>query len=456
MARGACAVVSELPRPEGFTKSFSIPWIEVEHGRQALAIAARNFYSHPDERVAFTGITGTNGKTTTAYLIDAILGDAGRVTAMMGTIEYRLAGEYRKAVNTTPESLDVMRLAAELEQRGGTHLTMEVSSHALALGRVYGFHFHTAVFTNLTRDHLDFHRTMEEYAMAKRMLFAPSEGPAPRWVVLNADDPASQGMMPPAGSRVLWYGLSEDAGSKNGLRNGLRNALRAENIRSGFDGLHFDLIYEGARQPVESELIGRMNVQNILAAAGAGLSYGLDLAAIAHGVRACPPVPGRFEHVHCAQPFLVALEYAHPDDALRNVIQVARELTRQTSQGRVITLFGCGGDRDRTKRPLMGMAAAELSNFVVLTSDNPRSEDPLGIMNDVMVGLGRFDTPHVAEPDRARAIRRALEEAKPGDVVLLAGKGHETYQILKDRTIDFDDRETAREILRSFGYEKQG
>jgi UDP-N-acetylmuramoyl-L-alanyl-D-glutamate--2,6-diaminopimelate ligase len=303
------------------------------------------------------------------------------------------------------------------------------------------------VFTNLTRDHLDFHRTMEEYTVAKRMLFVPSEGPAPRWAVLNQDDPASQEMMPPNGSRVLWYGLSEDAGLKNGLNNG----LRAENIRSGFDGLRFDMIYEGARQPVESVLIGRMNVLNILAAAGAALSYGLDLAAIASGVRACPAVPGRFERVDCGQPFLVAVDYAHTDDALRNLIQVARELT----SGRVITLFGCGGDRDRTKRPLMGMAAAELSDFVVLTSDNPRSEDPLGIMNDVMVGLGRFDTPNVAEPDRARAIRRALEEAKPGDVVLLAGKGHETYQILRDRTIDFDDRETAREILRSFGYEKQ-
>ena len=444
MGRGACAVVSELPRPEGFPQGSNVPWIEVEHGRRALAIAARNFYARPDERVAFTGITGTNGKTTTAYLIDAILREAGRATAMIGTIEYRLAGEVRKAVNTTPESLDAIRLAAELEQRGGTHLTMEVSSHALALERVYGIHFHTAVFTNLTRDHLDFHRTMEEYAAAKRMLFVPSQGPAPRWAVLNRDDPASKGMTPPEGSRVLWYGLSEDAGLKNGLR--------AENIHSGFDRLRFDLIYEGARQPVESALIGRMNVLNVLAAAGAGLSYGLDLETIARGVRACPAAPGRFERVDSGQPFLVVVDYAHTDDALRNVIAVARELTRQTNQGRVITLFGCGGDRDRTKRPLMGMAAAELSDFVVLTSDNPRSEDPLGIMNDVMVGLGRFDTPHTAEPDRAKAIRRALEEAKPGDVVLLAGKGHETYQILKDQTIDFDDRETAREILRSFGY----
>ena len=440
LAAGACAVVSELPRPEGFPAS----WIEVEHGRQALAMASRNFYARPDERVHFTGITGTNGKTTTAYLADAILRGNGATTAMIGTIEYRIGQATRAAPNTTPESLDVIRLAAELEQLGGRYLTIEVSSHALALARVYGIHFHTAVFTNLTRDHLDFHKTMEEYAAAKRLLFMPSGAPAPRWVILNADDPASQGMIPAGDSRVLWYGYSENAG------------LRAENVHSRFDGLHFDLIYEGQRQAVESALIGRMNVSNILAAAAIGLSYGLDLGTIARGIRECPAVPGRFERVACGQPFLVVVDYAHTDDALRNVIQVARELTGPRDHGRVITVFGCGGDRDRTKRPLMGMAASELSDFVVLTSDNPRSEDPLDIMNDVMVGLRRFDTSYVAEPDRAKAIRRALDEARTGDVVLLAGKGHETHQILKDRIIDFDDRETARQILRSLGYEKQG
>jgi UDP-N-acetylmuramoyl-L-alanyl-D-glutamate--2,6-diaminopimelate ligase len=300
----------------------------------------------------------------------------------------------------------------------------------LALGRVYGIHFHTAVFTNLTRDHLDFHHTMEEYAAAKRLLFA-----TPDWAVLNADDPAGAQMKGGA-AQVLWYGLSSGA------------QLRAENIVSGFDGLRFDIAYEGARQPVESPLVGRINVMNILAAAGAGLSYGLDLPAISRGIAACKAVPGRFERIDCGQPFLVIVDYAHTDDALRNVIQAARTLARE----RVITLFGCGGDRDRTKRPLMGMAAAELSDFVVLTSDNPRSEDPLDIMNDALVGLRRFDTPHLAEPDRARAIRRVIEEAKPGDVVLIAGKGHETYQVLKDRTIDFDDRETARQVLRSLGY----
>jgi UDP-N-acetylmuramoyl-L-alanyl-D-glutamate--2,6-diaminopimelate ligase len=443
-ARGACAVVSELPRSEDLTAPIGIPWIQVEHGRKALAIAARNFYAQPDEQVHFTGITGTNGKTTTAYLSDAILRRAGAPTAMIGTIEYRIGDEIRKAPNTTPESLDVIRLAAELEQRGGRYLTMEVSSHGLALARVYGMHFHTVVFTNLTRDHLDFHQTMEEYAAAKRLLFAPEDGPAPQWAILNADDPASEGMLPPGDAQVIRYGMAERAG------------LRAENIRSSFDGLRFDAVYQGQRQAIESSLVGRINVSNILAAAAVGLSYGMDLATIAEGIRMCPAVPGRFERVDGGQPFLVVVDYAHTDDALRNVIRSARELAVQAGNGRVITLFGCGGDRDRTKRPLMGMAAAEASDFVVLTSDNPRSEDPLDIMNDVMVGLGRFDTPHVAEPDRSKAIAIALGEAKAGDVVLLAGKGHETYQILRDRTIDFDDRETARQVLQSLGYKKHG
>jgi len=431
MAKGALAVVSELPRPANFDGV----WIRAEHGRRALATAARNFYRHPDERVHFTGITGTNGKTTTSFLIDAILREAGFVTGLIGTIEYRLAGERRDAPNTTPESLDTMQFAAELEKRGGLHLVSEISSHALALGRVYGFHFHTAVFTNLTRDHLDFHHTMEEYSAAKRLLFVPENAPAPDWAVLNRSDEAGAGMANEE-SQVLWYGLSSDS------------QIHAENIVTSFEGLRFDLCYGGERQPIESTLAGRINVLNILAASGAALSYGIDLGTIARGVAALKAVPGRFERIDCGQPFLVAVDYAHTDDALRNVIQVAREMTK----GRVITLFGCGGDRDRAKRPLMGMAAGELSDFVVLTSDNPRSEDPLDIINDALVGLGRFDTPHIAEPDRAKAIRRALEEARAGDVVLIAGKGHEPYQVLKDRTIHFDDRETARQILGDLGY----
>jgi UDP-N-acetylmuramoyl-L-alanyl-D-glutamate--2,6-diaminopimelate ligase len=433
LAQGALAVVSDLPRPADFTGA----WIEVEHGRHALAAASGNFYHHPDDRIRFTGITGTNGKTTTAYLIETVLRAAGKITGLIGTIEYRLAGEILPSANTTPESLDVMRFAAELESRGGTHLVAEVSSHALALGRVHGFRFHTAVFTNLTRDHLDFHGTMEEYAAAKRRLFTGK--PGPQWAVLNADDPGSKTMAPDdADLRTIWYGVAEDAG------------LRAENIVSGFSGLRFEVTWNGRRASVESPLLGRVNVSNILAAIGAGLSHGLDLETIAAAIPACRAVPGRFEPVDLGQSFLVAVDYAHTDDALRNAIQTARAL----SKSKVITLFGCGGDRDRSKRPLMGMAAAELSDLVILTSDNPRSEDPLAIMNDAMVGLRRFDTPHVAEPDRAKAILIAIERAQSGDVVLLAGKGHETYQILKDRTIHFDDRETARAVLRSFGYKE--
>lgn len=439
LAAGACAIVSDLPE----IGADGADWIEVMHGRQALAIAAANFYRHPDARIQFTGVTGTNGKTTTAYLIDAILRHAGMTTGMIGTVEYRVAEETRRAVNTTPESLEVMRLAAELEQRGGTHLTMEVSSHALVLARIFALHFHTAVFTNLTPDHLDFHHSMQEYAAAKRLLFAPTYGDAPAWVILNRDDPASEQMLPPGGSHVLWYGKGKGV------------ELRAENVRSSFDGLHFDVMYGNTRQAIVSPLVGGFNVSNILAAIGTALSYGIGLPTIAQGIAECRAVPGRFERIEAGQPFLVVVDFAHTDDALRNVLRVSRELlrSRQGRQaGRLITVFGCGGDRDRTKRPMMGATAAELSDYVVLTSDNPRSEDPLGIMNDVMVGLGRFDTPHVSEPDRAAAIRVAFEQARPGDLVLIAGKGHEPYQILRDRTIEYDDRETARHVLRGLGY----
>src|SRR5437762_219480 len=430
--RGAVAVVSQSPRPADFSGN----WIEVEHGRRALALAARNFYDKPDERIAVTGITGTNGKTTTGYLVDAVLRASGKTTAFVGTIEYRLGSRVTPAVNTTPESLDLIQLLAELESIGGSHVTMEVSSHALALGRVYGVHFHTAIFTNLTRDHLDFHSTMEEYLLAKRLLFDGAGAPPPRFVVLNRDDPYAARIPTSNGTGVFWYGLGEDA------------TVRASGISSTVNGLRFDVQYGQTRLSIESALLGRINVYNILAACAAGLSYGLSPETIAEGIAACDAVPGRFERVDEGQPFAVVVDYAHTDDALRNTIATARELT----PNRVITLFGCGGDRDRAKRPLMGQAAAEKSDFVILTSDNPRSEDPLAIMNDALVGLRRHDTPHLIEPDRATAIQRAIEQAHPGDVVILAGKGHENYQVLKDRTIPFDDREVARRILRDIGF----
>jgi UDP-N-acetylmuramoyl-L-alanyl-D-glutamate--2,6-diaminopimelate ligase len=407
MARGAVAVVAESPAPE----DLAARWLQVEHGRQSLAVAARNFYGKPDERLGLT-------------------------TAMIGTIEYHVAGRVLPAVNTTPESLDLMKLFTELEQVGGTHVTMEVSSHSLALGRVYALAFHTVVFTNLTRDHLDFHGDMDTYFAAKQLLFDGAGGPPPKFAVLNRDDEYARQIKLQRQTEVLWYGLGQDP------------TVRARHINSGIQGLRFDVQFGKLRFAVESPLIGKINVYNILAASAAGLSYGIAPEAVARGIAALQAVPGRFERVDEGQPFVVAVDYAHTDAALRNTIAVARGLTPK----RIITLFGCGGDRDRSKRPLMGQAAAEASDFVVLTSDNPRSEDPLAIMNDALVGIRRVDVPHVVEPDRATAIARALKEAREGDIVILAGKGHETYQVLKDRTIEFDDRAVAREVLKGYGY----
>ena len=441
VGKGAIAILSELPRPADF--SSAVPWLEVEHGRRALATAGRNFYHAPDERLGLTGVTGTNGKTTTTYLIDSILRAAGRVTAMIGTIEYHIAGKVLPAVNTTPESLDLYRIFDELLSLGGGQVgepcaTMEVSSHALMLQRVYGFRFHTAVFTNLTQDHLDFHETMENYFAAKRMLFEDNGGRPPLFAVINRDDEYGARIEPAPATETWWYGL------------GPNTNLRARHIDSSFKGLKFDIQAGKQRIDIASPLIGKINVYNILAAAGAALTYGLSPAEIAHGVGECKGVPGRFERVDEGQPFAVVVDYSHTSDALRNALTVARTLGPK----RVITVFGCGGDRDRTKRPLMGRAAGELSDFVILTSDNPRSEDPLLIMNDANIGLQHTESKHVLEPDREAAIRRAIQEARAGDFVLIAGKGHETYQIFKDRTIHFDDREVARKVLREFGYPK--
>jgi UDP-N-acetylmuramoyl-L-alanyl-D-glutamate--2,6-diaminopimelate ligase len=441
LSKGAIAVVSDRPNPGGIVG----PWLQVAHGRRALAVASRNFYGRPDERLALTGVTGTNGKTTSTSLIDAMLRSAGKTTALIGTIEYHLAGRVLPAVNTTPESLDLFEMFHDLELAGGTHATLEASSHALDLGRIYAMQFHTAAFTNFTRDHLDYHHTMDAYFAAKQLLFTPQSAPPPRFAVLNADDEGGRRLQLAAETEVLWYGIEKPPPGQRG------RWLQAVNIHSSFAGLRFDVEDGGRRFEIESALVGHINVYNILLACGAGLSLGLREDEIQRGLQTLTRVPGRFERVEEGQPFMVVVDYAHTDDALRNVIAVARGMKPK----RVITLFGCGGDRDRTKRPLMGMAAGELSDYVVLTSDNPRSEDPLAIMNDAMVGLQRFDTPHLAEPDREKAIRTAIQTAEPGDVVILAGKGHETYQLLKDGPIPFDDREVARRVLNSFGFTKR-
>ena len=434
--KGAIATVSELAAPEAWDG----PWIQVAHGRHTLAMAAKTFYGKLDEKLKLTGVTGTNGKTTTAFLIDSILRQAGLITAMIGTIEYRLGAKTLPAPNTTPESLDLARLFSDLDALGGTHVTMEVSSHALDLGRVYGLHFHTAVFTNFTRDHLDYHGTMESYFAAKKLLFDGAGAPPPPYSVINRDDEGGAKLIASLrNSDLLSYGLGKDA------------MLKARHIRWTGDGMRFEVAFDKTKFEIFSPLAGRFNVYNILAACGAAMTYQLPPEIIIKGIASCAGVPGRFERIDEGQPFHVIVDYSHTDDALRNAIAAARSLEPR----RVITLFGAGGDRDRTKRPLMGQAAGELSDVVVLTSDNPRSEDPLQIMNDVLVGIRRSDTKTIVEPDRAEAIRKALNEAGAGDLVLLAGKGHETYQIFADKTIHFDDRETAREALRSFGFRKE-
>lgn len=439
LQKGALAVVSDRPKPGGFAGT----WIQVPHGRFALATAARNFFNKPDERIALTGVTGTNGKTTSTMLIDSILRAAGRTTALIGTIEYHLAGRVLPAVNTTPESLDLFRMFYDLEQAGGTHATLEASSHALDLGRIYGMHFHTAGWTNFTRDHLDYHHTMEAYFEAKQLLFKPRTGAPPRFAVLNAGDPTCHKLSIAAETELLWYT------TQNGAEQPERGTtVTAQNVQSSFNGLRFDVVSPDRKFAISSPLVGHINVQNILLACTVAITYGLTDEEIQRGVAQMSSVPGRFERVELGQPFMLVVDYAHTDDALRNVIRVARGMNPK----RIITVFGCGGDRDASKRPLMGMAAAELSDFVVLTSDNPRSEDPIAIMTDAMVGISKSDTPHLAEPDRERAIRKAIEKAGAGDIVILAGKGHETYQILKDGPIAFDDREVARRVLRSLGY----
>lgn len=430
--KGAVAVVSESEAPEGI----AVPWIRVPHGRRALATAAHAFYREASERIHLTGITGTNGKTTTAWLMDAVLRAVGELTALIGTVNYRIGDTLLPAANTTPESLDIYQLIKRLSDLDGRYLTMEVSSHALALGRVHGIYYHTAVFTNLTQDHLDFHGAMDSYFEAKLLLFSPERAQPPAWAILNADDPyTNQATLAPQ-TEAIRFGLNQTAD------------LRALNVETGFNGISFDVEWQGKRLPLHSPLLGDFNVHNVLAAYAACLSYGIDRHAIHEALAQTTAVPGRFERVDAGQPFAVVVDYAHTPDALINLLQSARKM----KPARVITVFGCGGDRDRSKRPRMAEAAASLSDFVVLTSDNPRSEAPLEIMNDALVGLQRFNTPRLLEVDRGEAIRRAIRMADPGDIVLIAGKGHETYQIFADHTTHFDDRETATAALLDRGY----
>jgi len=434
--RGAVAVVSERPAPEGV----GVPWAVVADARLALALLAAAVYRHPSRDMRLIGITGTNGKTTTAYLVASIFEAAGIRCGMLGTVGYRIGDELREATRTTPEAPDVQALLREMVDRGCGACAMEVSSHALSLKRVDGMTFAAGVFTNLTRDHLDFHDDMESYFQAKRRLFEMLPRDAPG--MINVDDPRGAALAG-VGGRSVTYGINRPADITPGP------------LAFSFDGLVFDVRTPRGTLHVGSKLVGRPNVYNILAAVSTAIALGLPFDAIERGVQSLDGVPGRFQVVSGAKDEVtVVVDYAHTDDALRNLLETARPLAR----GRVITVFGAGGDRDRTKRPLMGAVAGRLSDVIVVTSDNPRSEDPARIIEEIQRGITP-DTTRTGRPDRdaaqrklaivdrREAIARAIELARPGDLVLIAGKGHEKYQVIGDRVLPFDDVAVAREAL---------
>ena len=431
IAAGAAAIVAESdasgPQP--------VPWVKVADARAALATLADAFYQHPSREMQVVGITGTNGKTTTSYLVSSIYEAAGQKCGLMGTVTYRIGDRAVEATRTTPEAPAVQRFLREMVTAGCRACVMEVSSHALSLRRVDDVRFAAGVFTNLTRDHLDFHGDMDSYFSAKRRLFEmlPDQAPA----IINADDPRASALSAVARNPVT-YGISKTADVAPGT------------LSYSLSGLQFDARTRQGTVHVRSPLVGKPNVYNILAAVAAATALGLPLEAVEAGIRQLEAVPGRFQVVSRApDDITVIVDYAHTDDALRNLLDTARPIAER----RLITVFGAGGDRDRTKRPLMGMVAARLSDIVVITSDNPRTEDPARIIEEVRLGADPEARNSGAEivtiVDRREAIGDAIRRALPGDVVLLAGKGHEAYQEIGTSRLPFDEIAIAREGLAS-------
>jgi UDP-N-acetylmuramoyl-L-alanyl-D-glutamate--2,6-diaminopimelate ligase len=436
LKRGAAAIASEDAAPTKF--SVKVAWIQVREARKALAITAANFFGRPGNALQLAAVTGTNGKTTTTSVVDAIVKASGAKTGLFGTIAYHTPLRDYPAPNTTPESVDLQGFLAEIRDAGGKYAVLEASSHSLAMDRLWGCHFHAAVFTNLTREHMDYHKTFEDYFEAKKRLFEGTGAGAPEVRVVNTDDEFGKRLAGVA-KQTVTYGLESDAD------------ITTKKFQLTFDGLSFTAHTPNGKVHVVSRLVGRINVYNLLAAIGAAQALGLSNEVIEEGIRNLESVSGRFQRIDLGQPFFVVVDYAHTDDALENLIRTARELN---PKGRIITLFGCGGLKDRTKRPVMGEVTGRLSDLTILSSDNPRTEDPLKIISDIIVGLQKTAGKYLIEPDREKAIGVAMDEARTGDIVLLAGKGHENYQILADRTLEFDDREMARRALRERGFEK--
>lgn len=428
---GAVAVLSELPAEP----ALRVPWVRHPEPRVALAELAGVWHGHPDRALELVAVTGTNGKTTVAHLVRRIIAENRGPAGMIGTIAYHTGLRQLPATLTTPESLHLSGMLREMREIGCVGAVMEASSVAIDRHRVHGLAFDVIAFTNLTRDHLDYHGDMERYYRAKRALFrrTPHADPV---AVLNIDDPAGRRLAGEIDLRRVTFGTADDA------------VIRASAVALDLDGTRLEIEENGVVQPVRSRLIGRFNAENILTAFAVGRALGIEPEGIAAAIAVEPPVRGRMERVEWDGPFTVLVDYAHTDDGLRQILETANELARR----RVIVVFGCGGDRDRGKRPLMGQHAVRLSDIAVLTSDNPRSEDPQAIVADVLAGIAAVSKPRAklhTIPDRREAIATALRLARPGDVVLLAGKGHEDYQVIGTARNHFDDREEALQVLRN-------
>lgn len=434
IANGAKVVVmdDDTALPDAYFMHTGTVKVVVPNSRKALAGMSERFYGFPSERLTMIGVTGTNGKTTTTSLVRWLLESSGRTCGLIGTIEFIVGKETIPATHTTPESLETNQLLARMLTSNCTAAVMEVSSHALHQHRVDGLKFEVAVFTNLTQDHLDYHHTMEEYFDAKKILFenlSPSST-----AVINLDDPWGMKMRAATKAKCLTYGTNPSAD------------IRATNVSLSMRGMRFTVVHGNEQTPIESPLVGKFNVSNALAMFGVGTALGIQREKIAEALASAPPVRGRFERILSPTGWTAVIDYAHTPDALQKALLAVREVLDPTHHSRVITVFGCGGNRDRTKRPLMAAIASELSSMVIVTSDNPRNEDPDAIIDEVMKGI-RPGTDVHRETDRKQAILLALSLARKGDVILIAGKGHEEYQIIGEQKIHFSDREVVEELL---------
>lgn len=421
LSRGAVAIVAQHE-----IEDTAATTVIVEDTRGAVSKMAAAFYDYPFRKFRLIGVTGTNGKTTTTYLIKSILESCGEKVGLIGTNQNMIGETVIPAHRTTPDSIELMELFAKMADEGVNTVVMEVSSHSLALERVAACEFDIGAYTNITQDHLDFHKTMENYIAAKAILFGMC-----KIGVLNRDDDSYEKMLAACSGETVCYGVD------------CADGVSASEIEYGMSGVEFTLSYKGKKEHISLAIPGRFSVYNALTAASCCIAAGVSLEKIAAGLRAAHGVKGRIEVVKTDTDYTVIIDYAHTPDGLLNILNTIRGFAK----GRIVTLFGCGGDRDKTKRPKMGKIAGELSDFCIVTSDNPRTENPSAIIDDILVGISQTDCAYVVIENRFDAIEFALDNAKPNDIILLAGKGHETYQILKDRTIMFDEREIVMKLV---------